>query len=60
MTTTTIENKPLVTQTKAMYNLKEQFEEQTKRINIIEQRFLELAGRVSNMEGSNHKARSYK
>jgi hypothetical protein len=55
-----IESKPPVTQTKAMYNLMEQFEGQTKRINIVEQQFLALSERMSNMEGPNYKARSFR
>lgn len=46
------------TPTKAMRNLTDSFELQGQRLNIIEQQFLELAARVTGIEGPKFKSRS--
>jgi len=52
------ENSSKITPTKAMYNLTESFEMQSKRISAMEQQFMELASRVSHIEGPKHNTRS--
>ncbi len=51
------ESNSKTTPTKAMCNLTELFELQSKRISIIEQQFLTLSARVSGIEGPNGQVR---
>jgi hypothetical protein len=49
------EDSSKVTPSKALGNLMEMFDLQTKRINVMEQQFLSLSVRVSGIEGSKNR-----
>ncbi len=51
------EDSSKVTPSKALGNLIEMFDLQTKRINVVEQQFLSLSARVSGIEGSKNRNR---
>jgi len=55
-----IEENPKTTPTRALCNLMETIETQSKRINVVEQQFLSLSARITDMEGPNPRARPFR
>jgi len=50
----------MITPTKAMRDLTDLFEQQGQRLNLMEQQFLDLAARISSIEGTKYKNKSFR